>query len=259
MDIRNGTIAFHEVLLRMRDTNQQPISPAECIPVAERNGMMGDIDLWVVTHALRTIKTYQNRGQQLKLSINLSGRSIGNRDLLARIRELIEQNQIPKLSVIFEITETAAIENIDTALEFIEEIPALGCLFSLDDFGAGFSSFKYLRSLPVEFVKIDGSFIVNILEDSANEATVRAIHQIAQGFGKMTVAEYVESDEVVEVLREIGIDYAQGFHYGKPTAEPLLALEQEPQERRLDGSKIVLPPAPPAPPAEATSHDEKVE
>ena len=226
VDIRNDTIEYHEVLLRMRDSNKQPISPAEFIPVAERSGLMGDIDLWVVTHALRTIKAHQDRGESLKLSINLSGRSIGNRELLARIRELIAENQIPKLSVIFEITETAAIENIDTAIEFIEEIRALGCLFSLDDFGAGFSSFKYLRSLPVEFVKIDGSFIVNISEDSANEATVRAIHQIAQGFGKMTVAEYVENQEVVALLQEIGIDYAQGFYWGKPTLEPQLELKQ---------------------------------
>lgn len=231
VDIRNGTIAYHEVLLRMRDSNQQPISPAEFIPVAERSGMMGDIDLWVVSHALRTIKAYQERGESLKLSINLSGRSIGNRDLLARIRGLIKENQIPKLSVNFEITETAAIENIDTALEFIEEIRDLGCLFSLDDFGAGFSSFKYLRSLPVEFVKIDGSFIINILEDSANEATVRAIHQIAQGFGKMTVAEYVENQDVVDLLQEIGIDYAQGFYWGKPSAEPQLALPKTEVEK----------------------------
>jgi EAL domain-containing protein (putative c-di-GMP-specific phosphodiesterase class I) len=140
--------------------------------------------------------------------------------------------------VIFEITETAAIENIDTALEFIEEIRALGCLFSLDDFGAGFSSFKYLRSLPVEFVKIDGSFIVNILQDSANEATVRAIHQIAQGFGKMTVAEYVEDESVVDLLKEIGIDYAQGFHWGKPTAEPQLELTHaETAQPESTGSK----------------------
>lgn len=238
VDIRNGSIAYHEVLLRMRDSNQQPISPAEFIPVAERSGLMGDIDAWVVTHALRTMKTYQDQGVSLKLSINLSGRSIGNRELLARIRELIAENQIPKLSVIFEITETAAIENIDTALEFIEQIRALGCLFSLDDFGAGFSSFKYLRSLPVEFVKIDGSFIVNILQDSANEATVRAIHQIAQGFGKMTVAEYVEDESVVDLLKEIGIDYAQGFHWGKPTAEPQLELTHaETAQPESTGSK----------------------
>ena len=231
VDIHNHQIAFHEVLLRMRDSRHQPISPAEFIPLAERNGLMGDIDLWVITNAFKAIHDHRQIGQNLKLSINLSGRSIGNQELLARIRELIETYEIPKHSAIFEITETAAIENIDTAIAFVEEIRELGCLFSLDDFGAGFSSFKYLRSLPVEFVKIDGSFIVNILDDKANEGMVRAIHQIAHSLGKMTVAEYVEDLEVIELLRDIGIDYAQGFYWGKPSAEPQFELcDQQPSE-----------------------------
>jgi len=237
VDIRNFEVAFHEVLLRMTDSRGLLISPAEFIPVAERNGLMGDIDLWVITSAFKTINRDKQEGQSLNLSINLSGRSIGSKELLARIRELIARYEVPKHSVIFEITETAAIENIDTAIEFVNEIRELGCLFSLDDFGAGFSSFKYLRSLPVEFVKIDGSFIVNILKDSANEAMVRAIHQIAHALGKVTVAEYVEDAETIDLLREIGIDYGQGFYWGKPTPEPQfesdVSIETEAKSTKL--------------------------
>jgi len=222
VDLQTGELAYHEVLVRMRDSANNIVAPGKFIPVAERTGLMLDLDIWVVTHAIKCVSDYRDRGIELKLSINLSGRSVGNSALLDHIEDAIERYEIPKNSLIFEITETAAIENFDTAVEFVTNLRKLGCLISLDDFGAGFSSFRYLKKLPVEFVKIDGSFVTHILRDRSDEAMVRAIHQIAKSLGKFTVAEFIEDAEVVALLQEIGIDYGQGFHWGQPSAEPQL-------------------------------------
>lgn len=216
INIRTGESDFQEVLVRMQDSRGQTVPPADFIPIAERSGLMREVDLWVVTNALKTVHKLALEGKTLRLSINLSGRSIGSKELLTQLETLISKYKIPNDTIIFEITETSAIENIDTAQEFIQNIRALGCLFALDDFGAGFSSFRYLKNLPVEYVKIDGSFITNILNDSSDEAMVRAIHQIAHSLGKKTVAEFVASQAVINLLAEIGIDYAQGFFYGQP-------------------------------------------
>ena len=237
--IATGTPEFQEVLVRMTDSRGDMVSPADFIPVAERSGLMREIDLWVVSNALERVNQLRLSGTELRLSINLSGRSIGSKELLTRLETLINQYEIPSNTIIFEITETAAIENIDTALTFIESIRSLGCRFALDDFGAGFSSFRYLKNLPVEYVKIDGSFITNILNDPSDEAMVRAIHQIAHSLGKRTVAEFVGSQQVINLLANIGIDYAQGFFYGQPCSFEELCEEINNAERLSAIAKII--------------------
>jgi len=148
--------------------------------------------------------------------INLSGASIGDERFLDFIRAELARTAAPKDSVCFEVTETAAIANLAKATRFITELKALGCLFSLDDFGSGMSSFGYLKHLPVDFLKIDGSFVRDMLSDPIDNAMVEAINQIGHVMGKRTIAEYVEHEGILERLREIGVDYAQGFGIAVP-------------------------------------------
>lgn len=211
--------AHHEILVRMRDRDTNIFPPMAFIPAAERYDLMPAIDRWVVTNALEAYGCQLREGAKLCLdtcAINLSGVSISDDDFLGFVKDVLKRNEIPVSTISFEITETAAISNLTKASRFIRELKDLGCRFALDDFGSGFSSFAYLKNLPVDYVKIDGSFVRNMVNDPIDRAMVQAINQIGHVLGVKTIAEFVEDDETLEALRSMGVDYAQGYHVAPP-------------------------------------------
>lgn len=213
----DGKVTHHETLLRLRKKNGELIMPGRFIPVAERYGLMSRVDRWVVQSSLNALNEFDN----LKLFINLSGTSLGDDTLLELIETTIKKSGLNPSRIGFEITETAAVKDMTKAEHWIRRIKSLGCSFALDDFGIGFSSFSYLRMLPVDYLKIDGTFIRNIDTDSTHLALVRAMNTIANALGKKTIAEFVENKNVLEMLKEVGIDYGQGYYLGKPSPLPL--------------------------------------
>jgi diguanylate cyclase (GGDEF)-like protein/PAS domain S-box-containing protein len=207
-----------ELLVRMLDEKGEIVPPMAFIPAAERYNLMPAIDRWVIRTALATlVRLRSQHGELISLcAINLSGASIGDERFLSFVHEQLRMFDLPCESICFEITETAAIANLDKAQRFIEECRALGCRFSLDDFGAGMSSFAYLKHLPVDFLKIDGGFVKDMADDPIDRAMVEAINSVGHVMGKRTIAEFVDSDRVMAALREIGVDYAQGYGVAKP-------------------------------------------
>ena len=213
----------YELLLRMEDDAGRLAPPGEFLPAAERYHLAGRLDYWVVNAALDWLLANPRHVDDLSLcSINLSGQSLGDERLLACLVErLKEQPRLPG-KLCFEITETAAIANLGHAVRFIDRLKGLGCRFALDDFGSGLSSFAYLKNLPVDFLKIDGAFVVDIDHDPVALTMVSAINEIGHAMGMETIAEFVENDQILARLREIGVDYAQGYGIGKP--RPLAEL-----------------------------------
>ena len=155
-------------------------------------------------------------GSDIKFSINLSGRLIGDEDILNFLKELINETGVDPKNIIFEITETAAVRDLSKAAAFVDQLKDVGCSFALDDFGVGFTSFLYLRDLNVDYIKIDGSFIRKLHENDKDQLFVKALADIARGMKIKTIAEFVENEEILEILKHLGVDYAQGFFVGKP-------------------------------------------
>lgn len=214
MDIKTEEIVQQELLLRMHDSDGAVVEPAPFLATAERLGLIGDIDRWVIHRGLEIAA----EGQAVE--INLSGHSLTDSGLIELIaRELQESGADPE-KVIFEITETAAISNLSEATTFAQRLRELGCQFALDDFGTGFASFTYLKHLPISVLKIDGEFIANLISSEIDQRIVQAIVFIAQGLGQKTVAEWVDDQRTLEKLREIGVDYAQGYYVGRPAPLP---------------------------------------
>ena len=207
-----------EILLRMRDEKGQVLSPAAFMPAAERYQMMPLVDRWVIRNTLRWLKQNWSSvaAADSVFCINLSGQSLTNAGFLAFVIDELTVARVPASNICFEITETAAISNIDEAIELIDSLTSIGCRFSLDDFGAGLSSFGYLKKLPVNYLKIDGSFVREITSDRVSLAMVKAITAIGKTMGLRMVAEYVNDDDTVALLKSIGVDFAQGFGIGKP-------------------------------------------
>ncbi len=207
-----------EILVRLLDERGELVPPMAFIPAAERYNLMPAIDRWVIRSAFATISREQAEGGAVFeiCAINISGGSIGDETFLDYVREQFTHFAVRPHSICFEITETAAIARLDKATHFIDELKSLGCRFSLDDFGAGMSSFAYLKHLPVDFLKIDGGFVKNMADDPIDRAMVEAINSVGHITGKQTIAEFVDGERVIALLREIGVDFAQGYGVAKP-------------------------------------------
>ena len=217
LELSTDTVATWELLIRMRGERGEMILPNAFLPTAERYGLIHELDRWVVRNAIAAMKAHAS-DRDMTLEINLSGKSIGNAELLETIRGEVEGAGIDPQRIIFEVTETAAIGNLEEASRFGQELLDLGCGFALDDFGTGFASFYYLKRLPLTHLKIDGDFIRGLAASDVDQLVVRAIVEIAHGMGLQTIAEYVEDASTVELLREFGVDYCQGFEIGRPAA-----------------------------------------
>ena len=235
-----GTEVLHqELLVRLIDENDELIQPITFIPAAERYHLMPSIDRWVIRTAFRLLADRRAAGDASALSgtyaINLSGASIGDDQFLDYVRESFARFRIPHRAICFEITETTAVTSLSKAAEFIGAMREPGCRFALDDFGVGVSSFTYLKQLPVDYIKIDGSFVRNMLHDPVDAAMVEAIHRIGRVMGKQTIAESVETAATLEALRSVGVDFAQGNAIAPPTLfAPPGGRKRHERTKRLD-------------------------
>jgi EAL domain-containing protein (putative c-di-GMP-specific phosphodiesterase class I) len=206
-----------ELLLRLLDNDGNLIIPNVFMPAAERYNLAVRIDRWVVARALRFFTEHPYYLDYLELfTINLSGHSLSDLSFQTYLLNLLDELTVPPARICFEITETAAIANLTAAAHFIKVVKARGCRFALDDFGSGLSSFGYLKTLPVNYLKIDGMFVKDIVDDSIDLAMVRSINEIGHVMGKQTIAEYVENQAILQQLRMLGVDYAQGYGIARP-------------------------------------------
>lgn len=206
-----------EILLRMRAQNGELISPGVFIPAAERYNLMSSVDRWVVTETFKWLVRQNGALGQLEMcAINLSGQSVGDEQFLDFLLSKLDEYALPQGILCFEVTETAAIANLARASRFIRKIKDRGHHFALDDFGSGMSSFQYLRNLPVDYLKIDGNFVKDMTHDQVDYAMVEAIHRVGRVMGIKTIAEFVENQEILACLRNIGVDYAQGYGIAAP-------------------------------------------
>jgi diguanylate cyclase (GGDEF)-like protein len=229
----NDDHSYFEILLRMKDSKGLKVSSEAFFSAAERYQLMPQIDRWVVSTTLSKLGEHAEylKATGASFAINLSGQSLGDDEILKFIEEEIESSGVPAASLCFEVTESAAVSNLKKAQAFIDALRKRGCSFSLDDFGAGLSSFAYLKNFQVDTLKIDGSFIRDITDNRISESMVAAITQVAKVMKLKTVAEYVESQKTMSLIKKIGVDFAQGYAIGKPSAvdDVLQALTRETQ------------------------------
>ncbi len=232
VDLRTRKTVRHEILLRMVGDDGELILPESFLPAAERFGTITAIDRWVVAEAIRAIGRVTAVGGRLPLSVNVSARSVGDAELLAVIGTELAVAGIEPADLVVELTETAAVSDIPRAAAFAEAVRALGCGFALDDFGAGFGSFSYLKHLPFDVLKIDGEFIANAEDNATDRLVIAAVTGIAHGLGRTTVAEFIEDGPVIDLLLAHGVDLGQGHHLGRPVAlDELLAAAGVPARR----------------------------
>jgi len=206
----------YELLLRMVDEGGNLAPPGAFLPAAERYNMIQSTDRWVVRTAFEWLATRVGSSEPITIELNLSGPTVSDTTFLDYVLELLEATGVAPEWICFEITETSAIAKLTNASHLIQSLKAIGFRFALDDFGSGLSSFGYLKNLPVDYLKIDGSFIKDIVDDPIDRALVKSINDIGHVMGKKTIAEYVENESILEVLDEIGIDYAQGYGIARP-------------------------------------------
>jgi diguanylate cyclase (GGDEF)-like protein/PAS domain S-box-containing protein len=212
INIATKDVVYYEALVRL-ELNGKIIMPGEFIPALEREGDMSLLDRQVISKAIHYLAQHP---ELTKVAINLSAQGFSHERLLPLIQEKLDQYQVDPCRIIFELTESASLSNITATQMMVEKLRLLGCDFSIDDFGTGFSTFNYLKQLPAQSVKIDGSFIVDLATNPVDLALVKAIYEVATALGKKTVAEFVENEETLQILAEIGVTYAQGYHLGKP-------------------------------------------
>lgn len=217
LDLKDNTIHHYEALARMRDPDGKTILPELFISIAERFGFISAIDYTIIEKTMRFQSKLNQTGRTFSFSINLSGKELGDTKLLEFLKSKLTETGVNPEQLIFEITETAAIHDIDRAIKFVETLKSIGCGFSLDDFGVGFTSFQYLKELKVDYIKIDGSFIRKLHASKIDCLFVKAIVDVAKGMGIKTIAEFVENEETIPILKEYGVDYGQGYFIGKPS------------------------------------------
>ncbi len=216
LDLKDNQIHHCEALARIRDTNGEIILPWAFIDTAETLGLITAIDRIIIRKTLMVQSNLRKQGKIFSFSVNLSGKDLEDKELLEFLRSTIAETGADTKHLIFEITETAAIRDLDKAIKFIRELRLIGCSFALDDFGVGFTSFKYLKEMDVDYIKIDGSFIRNLHKTQSDHIFVKAMADVARGIGIKTIAEFVENSEIIKFLKEYGVDYAQGYFIGKP-------------------------------------------
>jgi EAL domain-containing protein (putative c-di-GMP-specific phosphodiesterase class I)/PAS domain-containing protein len=223
VDLSERDGARYELLVRMAGEDDELVSPRAFLPAAERFGLVGDIDSWMVRRAVDLIDAERSAGRSVVLEVNVSARSIDEPDFPMAIEWALEEASIDPGSLVLELTETAAIANMEQARRFATRIREMGCEFALDDFGAGFGSFYYLKHLPVDYLKIDGEFVRGLPQSPIDQRMVKAMVEIARSLDLRTIAEYVETAETLDLLTEYGVDFAQGYHLGRPapTAEEI--------------------------------------
>lgn len=213
----------YEVLARMRDGQGNPVPPEQFIPAAERYILMPSVDRWILSHLLdrqrEQLRAWHRRyPDRFLFAVNLSATTLADAGFLPFIRRQFEEHQVPYPSICFEVTETAAIADLARARSFMQSLRSLGCAFAVDDFGAGFASYAYLKALPIQYLKIDGSFVRKLETEPVDRALVESINHIGHVLGLQTIAEWAETTQVIETLRSIGVDYAQGYGVGRPVA-----------------------------------------
>ena len=231
LDLRSGQVAHYELLLRLVDEHGQVVAPGQFLGIAERTHLIREIDRWVVGQALHWLAQAARAGQELCLAVNLSALALGDDEFVAWLPRQLAVRPEAAGRLILEITETAAIRDIQQARSFVEQLRRVGLRFALDDFGVGFGSFYYLKHLPVEFVKIDGSFVRNLQHDPVDPHIVRAIVEVAASLGIQTVAEAVEDEATLELVRRFGVHYAQGNHVGELRDLSDVLCPQPPDQR----------------------------
>ncbi len=215
-DITSGRISHYEALLRLKSRDGTLIAPGVFIDVAESTGLIRRIDRWVIEAVVAFVA---RQGADIKVALNLSSRSFDDDVAYETMKAALEKHGVSGSRLLLEITETAALANFSSATRIMAQLRGLGCAFGLDDFGVGYSSFQYLKELPVDFVKIDGSFIQGLLRNPDDVVFVKALNDAVHGFGKHTIAEFVEDDATLAILGDIGVDYAQGYLIGRPAPE----------------------------------------
>lgn len=220
-DVNKGKISYYESLVRLRESDGTIVGPAEFIPALEAAGEMHLLDRWIIKLATRTLKEYPELNH---IAINLSAQAFKDESLVPTILDSLKTTGVNPNRITFELTESASLFNLNITQRVIAELHQLGCSFSVDDFGSGFSSFAYLKDLPADYIKLDGSFIQNLHKDTVDQALVKAMIQVIQALGKKAVAEYVENESILEILKSMGIDFVQGYHIGHPIpVEKILA------------------------------------
>jgi diguanylate cyclase (GGDEF)-like protein/PAS domain S-box-containing protein len=218
LDLESGKALRHELLLRMNVDSGEPLPAATFIKTAEKSGLVQELDRWVVAAALELLAEQDRAGNPVAVHVNLSGASVTDIGVLEYIERKLDEGDADPSRLTFEITETAAIRNFETAAIFADRLTEFGCQVAIDDYGAGFRPFHYLKSLPFDLIKIDGDFVEELPRSDADQLTVQAIVQIARGLGKRTIAEFVQDDRTARMLRDYGVDMAQGYHLGEPAA-----------------------------------------
>ncbi len=216
-DLASGGIERYELLLRMTGESGELLPAADFIDVAERSGMVQELDRWVVTQALELIGEREKAGAPVSLHMNISGASVTDLSVLEFIERRLDEGEADPARCTFEITQTAQVEDYETAAGFADRLTEFGCEVAIDDYGAGFGPFAYLQKVPFDVIKIDGAFIRDLPRNDADQLTVKAIVEIARGLGKQTIAEFVEDEDTRTLLQEYGVDMAQGYHLGRPT------------------------------------------
>jgi diguanylate cyclase (GGDEF)-like protein len=214
--LADGGIERYELLLRMTGESGELLPAASFIEVAERSGMVQELDRWVVARALELMAERQRAGNPVSLHMNLSGASMTDLSVLEFIERRLDEGEADPARCTFEITQTARVEDYDTAAGFADRLTEFGCEVAIDDYGAGFGPFAYLKKVPFDVIKIDGTFVRDMSHNDADQLVVKAIVEIARGLGKQTIAEFVEDEVTTNLLREYGVDMAQGFHLGRP-------------------------------------------
>ncbi len=222
VQISSGETTHHEVLLRMRADNGTLIAPEAFLPAAVRFGLMADIDTWMIENAIKALAEYRYGNPELQFSINLSANAFEAENLGAFVASQLKKYEVPAASVIFEITESLAVRHLSHVEQQIAVLRELGCEVALDDFGTGYSSFSYIQQLTVDYIKIDGSFIKDLVNKRVDQKIVQLIGEIGREAGMKTIAEYVQSSEALSLLGKLGIDYAQGYYIGRPMKVPTL-------------------------------------